>query len=629
MIGRAGMLGLLLFAVAAWPHAQTATEISYAVTFPAPEHHWMQVDVTFPDVESTPFVIRMSRSSPGRYAVHEFAKNVFSIEAFGRAGQRLAPKRTGADEWTIDGHDGTVRVVYRIFGDQLDGTYLAIDSTHAHINMPAAFMWSPGLETRPMRVRFIAPAGSSWRAATQLFPTSDETTFTAPNLQYLMDSPTELSRWLMSSVAVQAAAGPEARIRLAVHSAAGQSDADELARLVQRVIREQAAVFGELPSFESGQYTFLLDYVPWADGDAMEHRNSTAITSAGIALDTPDGRRRALGSIAHEFFHVWNVERIRPAGLEPFDFSRQNVTCCLWLAEGFTEYYGPLSLVRAGLAEQAPIASAAALVNAPGRTVRSAVEMSEHAPFADAGVANDVDDRSRTYLSYYTHGAAIALALDFALRDRTAGRVSLDDLMRRLWLDFGKTVDPRPGHVARPYTLADLRRVLAAVAADQAFADDFFDRFIEGRDVPDFERLLALAGYLLRPIAPRAWAGSPRLREEPNGLLVGIRGLQDRPEPVPFGTPLYEAGIDSGDRIVAIGGAPATMAAWLALGSRNIGERVTLSVRRRDGRTEETSVVLRPDPTLRIVPVETTGAPLSPAAKAFRDAWLAAKAGAN
>jgi predicted metalloprotease with PDZ domain len=354
----------------------------------------------------------------------------------------------------------------------------------------------------------------------------------------------------------------------------------------------------------------------------MEHRNSTYISEPGAILRTPAGRLATLDSVSHELFHLWNVERIRPVGLEPFDFTRQNVTCCLWLGEGFTQYYGPLLRHRAGLLPQMPLGSVIALVHAPGRLVRSAVEMSEHAPFADAGIANDVDDRSRTFLSYYTHGAAIAIALDLSLREHSAGRVSLDDYMRRLWLDFGAAGGAPPGYVARPYALADARRTLAAVSDDAAFADAFFDRHIEGREVPDYGRLLGLAGYdLRRAAAGRAWIGNVQVQESGGGLLVGSGRFGGRGALVPFGTPAYDAGIDSGDRIIAIDGERATMARWNAIAARTVGSQVRLDVERRDGTRATTTATLAEDPAVQIVDLATTGG-LTPEQGAFRRAWL-------
>ncbi len=608
---------LLLVVPLAAARAQPLAETTYVVRFPEPEHHWMEVEATFRELGTDVFRARMSRASPGRYAVHEFAKNIFSIAATNGRGDVLRTTRVDADEWQVAGHDGTVRIVYRIFGDFIDGTYMAVDTTHAHLNMPAAFLWSPGLESRPIRITFRPPQG--WTdVATQLFPTTDRWTFTAPNLQYFLDSPVEIAALRTSMFDITAPDGGTRRIRVMVHGDASQADVDALAGLVQRMVREQTAVFGTLPAFEPGYYTFILDYVPWADSDAMEHRNSTMISQPVAALSTEGGRLATLSSIAHEFFHVWNVERIRPDDLEPFDFTRGNVSCCLWLAEGFTQYYGPLTLRRAGLSDAVPMGSAIAVITGSGRQVRSAVEMSEHATFADAGVSNDAHDRSRSFISYYTYGAAIALGLDLTIRERTAGRLSLDDYLRRLWAAFGAPTPPAPGLVARPYTMVDLRRELGALLQDDAFAAEFFERYIEGREVIDYARLLARAGYLLQPAAPGgASPGQVLVEEDRGGLLVGGRSRTL----VGFGTPAYAAGLDAGDRILSIDGAPATRAAWDALRRDTPGAPHRLRVERRDGRVDTTTLTLEADPGLRIVPAETTRA-LTDAERTFRDAWL-------
>jgi predicted metalloprotease with PDZ domain len=616
-------LGLACALAVAALGAQTAPPVTYVVSFPEPEHHWLEIEMTVAGLGSEPLVARMSRSSPGRYAVHEFAKNVFHLTADDAAGRALAVTRAGADEWVVAGHSGTVRLVYRLFGDQADGTYLAVDTTHAHLNMPATFLWAAGAELRPIRVTFRPPERLDWAVGTQLFPTSDPFTFTAPNLQYFLDSPTELARFVTRTVEVSAPEGPPATLRVMVHTGVPAADVEGLTRDVARMAREHVAVFGEFPRYEPGHFTFLIDDVPWSEPDAMEHRNSTVIT--GVSLGSPGGREGALDAASHEFFHGWNVERIRPAGLEPFDFTRQNVTCCLWLAEGFTQYYGPLLLRRAGLLGELPLGSVIDVINAPGRHVRSAVEMSEQAPFADAGVSNDPTHRARTFVSYYTHGAAIALALDLSLRERSDGRLSLDDFMRRLWRAHGAPDGPHPGYVARTYEVADLRRELAELSGDAAFANEFFDRYVEGREAADYARLLGLAGYELRRSAPaRGWMGDVWLLQIPGGLLVG-ESAAGRRVPVPFNTPAYDAGLDSGDVVIAIDGRPATMAAWSALSDRAPGQRVAVRIRRRDGRVVNATATLAADPSLQIVDLERGGGTLTPAQRAFRDAWFGSR----
>ena len=621
MIARIGLAALLLLAGTGAPaFAQTAPAVTYRVSFPAPEHHWLEVDVVFPALGSTPLRARMSRSSPGRYAIHEFAKNVFAFNAFDGQGRPLKATRPDADEWLVSGHDGSVRVVYRLFGDHADGTYMGVDTTHAHLNMPATFMWAPGLEMRPIDITFVPAPKSPWKVATQLYPTSSPFRFTAPNLQYFMDSPTELSDFVLSTFRVDTST-----FRVAVHGDGSQSDVDAYAKSIERIVREERAVFGEFPEFEPGYYTFLLDLVSWAEGDAMEHRNSTYISIPGLSLRTPQGRAR-LDAVAHEFFHVWNVERIRSVGLEPFDFTRQNVTCCLWLGEGFTQYYEGLFLARAGFAGGISLSYASTVMNLSARTVRSAVEMSEHGPFEDGAVANDVNDRGRTYISYYTFGAALALALDFSLREMSGGKLSLDDYMRRLWQNFGRPPDKRPGYVARPYTVADLRAELASLTGNRPFADEFFDRYIEGRDVANYARLLDLAGFVVRPFAPeRGWIGSVGVEEDAGGLLVGGSGPPESRALPQFGSPVYDAGLDAGDDITSIDGRPATSAAWIAIGQKKPGETVTFAVRRRGGASFTAAVPVKADPRVQIVQLESTGGTLTAAQRAFRQAWLGSK----
>ena len=393
---------------------------------------------------------------------------------------------------------------------------------------------------------------------------------------------------------------------------------------MQRLVREHEAVYGEFPPYEPGYYTFLLDYLPYDGNDGMEHRNSTFITESGVSLKSPQGRQSALDAISHEFFHNWNVERIRPVGLEPFNFTRENVTCCLWLAEGFTQYYGDLLLARARYTPAAQAGAAlaryaSAVVTGSGRAVRSVVQMSEYAPFADAATSIDPTDRSRTFISYYTYGAAIALGLDLSLREMSNGKLSLDDFMRRLWTEYGKPGGPAPGLVGKPYSLTDLHTDLAQLTGNRQFADDFFSKYISGREVPDYAHLLSLAGYVMRPVAAsRAWTGMASMQDANGGLIVG--GASGRGGAlVPFGTPAYDAGLDAGDVILSIDNGPATTAAWNALAQKKPGDSVKLSVRRRDGATVSLTMTLKPDPSVQIM---DSGDAMTAAQKAFRGAWL-------
>jgi predicted metalloprotease with PDZ domain len=609
------VLAVLVVLVPADVRAQAPVE--YTLTFPDATHRLMNVDVRFTDVPDGAFELRMSRSSPGRYALHEFAKNVFDVRITDERNTPLPVMRTDPSAWTVTDHRGTVRVSYRVFGDRVDGTYLGIDSSHAHINMPAALMWARGFDLRPVTIRFVPPSGSGWRAATQLFPGPDALTFTAPNFQYLMDSPTELSGFGLRTFTI--ADAPRApTIRLAVHHTGADAELDDFARDVERIVREATAVYGELPAFDTNSYTFIAEYTPWSNGDGMEHRNSTILTSAGSIRAN---RLDLLDTISHEFFHAWNVERIRPRALEPFRFDEANMSGELWLAEGVTSYYGPLVLLRAGLSDLAAFTAEMASVittvmSSPGRQVRSAEEMSRMAPFVDAAVSVDRTAFENTYISYYTWGEAIGLGLDLTLRARSSGKVTLDHFMRAMWQKHGKPGGRAPGYVDAPYTMADVQAVLASVSGDSAFADDFLRRFVQGREIVDYARLLDRAGLVLRKAAAgRAFAGDVRLAEVQGRLRVA--------DNTPFDSPAYHAGLDRDDIIVSLAGTEVSGIADFErlIRARKPGDDVAVVFLRR-GERVMTMLRLAEDPTLEIVRTEDLGRPLTDAQRQFRNAWL-------
>jgi predicted metalloprotease with PDZ domain len=607
---------------------RSALPIFYRLSFPELEHHWMQVEATFSDLGPGPLELRMSRSSPGRYSLHDFAKNVYDVHVYNVDARELVPERPDSSGWRVTGHGGGATVEYKVFGDRVDGTYLGIDSTHAHINMPAAIMWARGLDERPIRIEFdlplskqYGPSGPGWGVMSQLlrspFPDTPHTVleYFAPNLQYLMDSPVELGRSSVRSFNVD-----QNTFRFSLHSTGTESEFDSLMVDVEKIVRQEGAIFGEYPRYESDDYTFLADYLPYANGDGMEHRNSTVISGAGsIAQD----RYAILDTVAHEFFHCWNVERIRPKSLEPFDFDRANISGELWLAEGFTQYYGPLALHRAGLVDVASTAATLTglveAVSAPGHLVRSAEEMSQMATFIDGGRTMDNTNWSITNISYYPYGGAIALALDLTLRGRSDGRLSLDDFMRAMWRTYGKPGGSREGYVDRPYTIGDAETTLASVSGDRAFARDFFRRFIQGHDVADYAHLLDRAGFVVRKRTPgSAWIGDLQI-DTRNVVRVGAL--------IPPTWPVYRSGLEQDDLLQRLDGRPINGEGDIStvLHQHKPGDSLSIVFTDRTGKATTASVTLAENPHVEIVPSESTGGTLTDAQRAFRGQWLGAK----
>ncbi|WP_426490736.1 M61 family metallopeptidase [Hymenobacter sp. 102] len=584
--------------------------VQYTVAFPNAAHHEARVTVTFRELPAGPLQVRMARSSPGRYALHEFAKNVYDVQATDSKGKALSVVRPDPYGWMVAGHDGAVVLTYTLFGDRTDGTYAGIDSRHAHLNMPATLAYAQGLEQRPATVQFQLPEG--WTVATQLKPEAGGS-WTAPNLQYLMDSPTSLGPQQTRTWQEQGRT-----IEMQVLHDGTPAELDAYVANTQKIVKEAAAIFGGLPEYDFGRYTFIANYLPQTSGDGMEHRNSTSLTNSRPIRGNE--AMANLGTVAHEFFHSWNVERLRPQDLEPFDFQRANMSSNLWFAEGFTQYYGMLLMRRAGLqtddqfSQQALSGIVGAMLLSPGASRYSPVEMSQQAPFVDAAAAIDPNNRSNTYLSYYYIGAANALALDLELRSRF--KTDLDTYMRALWKEHGEQQNYAP---AKPYTLRDLQRVLGTVSKDTAFAGQFFRQHIMGHELPKYDALLAPAGMLVRPArAGQATLGA-RLQFNPDSTATLGTTL--------LGSPLYQAGLDREDVVLKIDGRKPTNAKEVQtlLAAHKPGDVLPVEVRSR-GLVRTASVTLQEDNTLEVVTYEQAKRPVSKAQKKFRAEWLNGKA---
>ena len=406
-------LACLFFCLAFPALAQTTHE--YEIEFPNAVHYEARITATFQGLGQEALALRMSRTSPGRYALHEFAKNVYDVKATDENGKALAVTRPNPYQWNVSGHNGTVRITYTLFADWGDGTYSQIDETHAHLNIPATFMYAADYPQRPIKVRFKPRTDLNWKIATQLWPLGGDV-YSAPNLNYFMDSPTEISNFSMREF-TETSNGKSYTIRFALH--------------------------------HDGTDAFLACYLQHVSGDGTEHRNSTVLTSTRSLAD--GGLTRNASTVSHEFFHCWNVERIRPKSLQPFDYTEANMPGELWFAEGFTQYYTGLILCRAGvITPQEYVDGLAGSLN------------------VDAAASIDPVNRENTFISYYTYGSVLGLALDLSLRDLDGG-LSLDGFMQALWKTYGKT--------EIPYTARDLQLALESYAG-QKFGQEFFGKYV-------------------------------------------------------------------------------------------------------------------------------------------------------
>ena len=564
--------------------------VKYVISFDNAVHHEAKVDVTFSNISSDKFAFRMPRTSPGRYAIHEFAKNVYNIKTTNSKGENLKITRENPYEWIVENTDGTVHVTYTIFANRGGGTYAQVDETHAHLNIPATFMFAPTLSENPIEITFNPRKDLNWKVATQLKKVS-ENTFSAPNLQYFMDSPTEISNFQKRSFSVD-----DKQINFVLHHNGTETELDDYFEKVKKIVWQEKAVFGELPTFDFNEYTFLACYIPNASGDGMEHRNSTILTTTRSLADGG-----AIGTVSHEFFHAWNVERIRPKSLEPFDFTEANMSGELWFAEGFTSYYTNLILCRAAIITNEDYINGLNgtfnyVWNSPARQFFNPIEMSYQAPFVDAASSIDPVNRENTFISYYSYGSVLGLALDLSLRNE--GK-NLDDFMKLVWNTYGKT--------EIPYTIKNLNDALNTYAGEE-FGNTFFNNYIYKSDMPDYKSLFKNVGVSLT-------------QESSKTDFEAILNKQNITSNPKNGSSFYKAGLVEGDKIISINTVKNdTKNSFVDLFKKaKIGDKIEITFDR-FGTQKTTELILQKDETYTISAIEKEK--LSNETLMNREAWL-------
>jgi predicted metalloprotease with PDZ domain len=506
--------------------AQTP-RIAYRVAIGQPAEHLYDVELQVDGLRADSLPLQLPVWSPGRYAKMDFAKNVQQFHAADGDGRRLAWAKTDGSRGVV--HTGgapSVHVRYRVFADKLSGTFSVLDTAHANWNGASLFMYVERHKPAPVTLDVVAPAG--WHVLNGDSRAVGQTHFAFENYDRLIDTPTEVA----PVVLVDSFVVDGRRYRTVVHhnGTAPAASRERFVRDVERIVRYENSVFGP-PPLE--QYTFLV-HVGYAGGDGMEHLYSTQVINAAPWADSL-AVLPGITTAAHEYFHVWNVKRVRPAALGPFDYTREQYQPSLWVAEGWTQYYGLVALGRAGVVSTDAFYDAMAGVmqanlTAPGRKEVSARMASFHAPFWDGAVQQQPTNGANTFFTYYTKGAGLALYLDLSLRAKTANRRSLDDvfaaLRRRSW------DAPRASYYlqGRGYTERDVEQAASEVAGEDMHR--WFERYVGGTEDLDYDALLARAG--LRLVRGDDDTGRWRIEEIPDataaqravrrGWTTGTRG---------------------------------------------------------------------------------------------------------
>jgi len=549
--------------------------IEYRVEAIHPQAHLFRVTLTLADPLPEGEALSLPTWIPGSYMIREFARNIVELQA-GQGEHRVALTQTDKHSWRTSKLEAQTPLVVEatIYAWDLSVRCAHLDESHGFFNGTQLFLQVEGREASPHRVEILRPEGTAfakWKVATTLPAATrrsvDKAGFglrEAPDYDTLIDHPVELGEW--QSVKFEAAGVPHEMVITGVAC----FDSKRLAADLKKVCESVISHFGKTPPFS--RYLFMTLAV--GDGyGGLEHRDSTALICSRNDLPAAgdkgmsDAYRTFLGLCSHEYFHAWNVKRIKPAAFVPYRLDRESHTCLLWVFEGFTSYYDDLALVRGGLISQGEYLgllgkTITAVERNPGRLRQSVAESS-----FDAWTKYYRQDENspNAIVSYYQKGSLVALGLDLTIRTKTNGARSLDDVMRHLWQHYGEGSAGVPEGampaIIKEATGVDVRREVA--------------RWAEGReDVP--------LGKLFKPFGVT-------LTRKPGARMTGL-GIRTRAEGnvlrlanVIEGGSAQAAGLSAGDELVAINGLRVSAANLDNLLARcAVGEALDVLVFRRD-----------------------------------------------
>jgi predicted metalloprotease with PDZ domain len=558
--------------------AQAPVDISFTVAMSRPHTHLFDVEIAIKRAASGPQeeMLVMPVWTPGSYLVREFERNVQDFAVTDAARQPLKWEKTNKNTWRVVTNGAREwRATYRVYANELSVRTSELNSEHAFWNNANLLMYLEGFLKSPATLRVLAP--DVWKVATGLPAVPGQrNTFRAENFDILYDSPFEASDFKTIVFNVK---GVPHRI---VIDGAGNYDPERMRRDVQKIVETQVELMGgEVPYRD---YTFILHLRSNAGG-GLEHLNSCALgyprfgftirsgdratSAAPNTTDRPEPDYRGfLGLVSHEFFHLWNVKRIRPDALGPFDYTQENYTKVLWVAEGITDYYADLVLRRAGLISESEYLTAIArsiqnMQNTPGRLEQSVEESS-----FDAWVKYYRQDENsvNSQVSYYDKGALLGLLLDLEIRKRSGGAKSLDDVMRYLYAEFYKK--------NRNYGPADFQKACELMAGGSF--EEFFSKYVRGKEELDYNAALEAAGLRLETSAAadaKVYFGADVVQEDDRLMVRRVYA----------GSPAYEHGLNAGDEIVAFDNMRATRDFFNArMAEKKPGDLVNLTIFRFD-----------------------------------------------
>ena len=530
--------------------------ISYRLELIDPAGHRCRVTMSIPDPDPTGQCVSLPAWIPGSYMIRDFARQIESIEA--RAwGRKIELAKLDKQTWQAAPCRGPLQIICEVYAWDLSVRAAHLDQSHGFFNGTSVFLRAAGHDSVPCLLELVAPRGLDWKVYTSLpeaeghpqrAPRHGFGMYRAPDYDALADHPIEMGTPQVASFEAYGA-----RHELVFTGDIPNLDLERLVVDIRKICEKQIAFFEprtrRAPFVDSSDRYVFMTMVTGDGYGGLEHRSSTALMTSRSDLpvlgrpEQTDGYRNFLGLVSHEYFHTWNVKRIKPAAFAPYDLDRENHTRLLWLFEGFTSYYDDLFVLRAGVIAKPDylrtLARTVSLVHAaPGRFKQSVAESS-----FDAWTRYYRQDENspNAIVSYYTKGSLVALGLDLLLRHETGGRHGLDDVMRLLWTRHGRDFYRGGARGVEEDAMPDLIREATGVDAR-----DFLRRHAYGREDVPLAELLAQHGYALtwKAASPLPSLGVKTARQGEDLRLATVYTLG----------PAHRAGLSAQDVLVAIDG---------------------------------------------------------------------------
>jgi len=547
LVGSRLIRALLPFVAILWVTGGTASaaeSLRYELRFEKPNTHLMDVTIHASDLKGASVEFAMPDWAPGSYNIENYAANVQRFRASGPGDKALAWRKTDSQTWRIELAGTTsVTVEYQIFGNTLANNQAQYNERHVFIGGPAVWMYLVGGKERPVDLSIAVPSG--WKVATGMQHTSDHT-FHSADYNWFADAPLEISDFAEKDFEVLGST-----YHVIVHDVEGRKDFSKFLADTQKTVEAIVPIFGSVAG-DHGQaapfkeYWFMFHIWP-RTGGGLEHLNSTQINfrsdwdDVSPAGDFGTQYMLKMFVTSHEFFHAWNVKRLRPRPLGPFDYTQMVHTPSLWISEGLTSYYGSLALARAGVVTpQQYLDGIGKLITKfeaePGRAERSIEDTSWDTWFPRAFNQRE-NNLGNTNYSYYDGGQVMGHILDFTIREDTKNQKSLDDWMRLLYSRYAL---PKPG-----FEPGDAVHAASEVAG--ADVSDIFSRFISGKEAIPYEKYFAYAGIAVEKKldANKAWIGvSTDKGDDGHATIKNV---------IPGG-PAEAAGLDRNDVVIAVDG---------------------------------------------------------------------------